>query len=102
MRRKTDNLKRIMAALVSSLFKVAFNLRHLVGNVGEADHIFSFHLCEGIERSGFHFNTENTLYPSILNRCFGFAEGGIRRPRHPTQYPNRCAFKNVFNAGEQC
>src|ERR1700694_1545205 len=49
-----DNVERIGAPLIGSLFEIAFNLRHLIGNVRKAYNIPRLHLSERIQGGGFH------------------------------------------------
>ncbi len=78
--RRTDNGQCVMATLIDSLLKIALDLRHLVGDMGETHDVFRFHLRKSVEGSRFHLYTKNPFRASILNRCNRLPEWCIRRP----------------------
>ena len=43
-----DYLQSTVAAVIGALFKVSFNLRHLIGDMSETDNVFGLRLRKGI------------------------------------------------------
>ena len=63
-----------------TFFEVAFDLGHLIGHMGKANHWFVSGGGKSIERGRFHLDGEQAAVPHGVNRFFRFPERGICGP----------------------
>ena len=91
----------MLCAIIRPLLEIALDLRHLIGDEGEADHRLAASLSKGIEPSHFHLDGFQPFSRGRIERRAGLAERCVSRPRATANRHDSRALEFLRYRGEQ-